>query len=152
MIRVEHSVRISRSPEEVFGRLTDVERVPEWQSSAVEMRAAGSLAQGSRIFEKRRLMGRELDNELEVVAFDPPRRLTLRSLGGPVKLTIDHELAAVDGGTRLTVVGEREGGLADEARRADDRPHGRGGAPGRLRTAEGAPRRILTAKGFMERR
>jgi carbon monoxide dehydrogenase subunit G len=110
VIRVEHSVQISRSPEEVFGHLTDVARVPEWQSSAVEMRTAGSLAQGSRIFEKRRLMGRELDNELEVVAFDPPRRLTLRSLGGPVKLTIDHELAAVDGGTRLTVVASGKAG------------------------------------------
>ena len=110
MIRVEHSVQISRSPEEVFGHLTDVARVPEWQSSAVEMRAAGLLAQGSRIFEKRRLMGRELDNELEVIAFDPPRRLTLRSLGGPVKLTIDHELAAVDGGTRLTVVASGKAG------------------------------------------
>jgi carbon monoxide dehydrogenase subunit G len=104
VIRIEHTVQISCSPEKVFERLTDVARVPEWQTSAVEMRASGSLAQGSRIFEKRRFMGREVDNDLEVVAFDPPRRLTLRSLGGPVKLTIDHELAAVDGGTRLTVV------------------------------------------------
>jgi carbon monoxide dehydrogenase subunit G len=110
VIRVEHSVQISRSPEDVFGRLADVERVPEWQSSAVEVRADGALSHGSRIFEKRRLMGRELDNELEVVAFDPPRRLTLRSLAGPVKLTIDHELAAVDGGTRLTVVASGKAG------------------------------------------
>ena len=130
MIRVEYSVQISRSPEEVFGHLTDVARVPEWQSSAVEMRVAGSLAQGSRIFEKRRLRGRELDNELEVVAFDPPRRLTLRSLGGPVKLTIDQDACR---GRRRDAAhgrGEREGGLADEACRADDRPHGRGRAPG----------------------
>ena len=40
----------------------------------------------------------------------PARRLTLRSLGGPVKLTIDHELAAVDGGTRLTVVASGKAG------------------------------------------
>ena len=110
MIRVEHTVQISCSPEEAFERLTDVPRLPEWQSSAVEVRADGPLSQGSRIFEKRRLMGRELDNELEVVAFDPPERLTLRSLAGPVKLTIDHELAAVDGGTRLTVVASGKAG------------------------------------------
>jgi carbon monoxide dehydrogenase subunit G len=110
VIRVEHSVQISCSPEEVFERLTDVPRLPEWQSSAVEVRADGPLAHGSRVFEKRRLMGRELDNELEVVALDPPRRLTLRSLGGPVKLTIDHELAAFDGGTRLTIVASGKAG------------------------------------------
>jgi carbon monoxide dehydrogenase subunit G len=103
VIRVEHSVEISRPPEEVFARLTDVERIPEWQSSALSAHADGPLAQGSRLVEKRRLMGRELEHELEVVAFDPPSRLTLCSLGGPVKLTIDHELAAVGDGTRVTV-------------------------------------------------
>jgi carbon monoxide dehydrogenase subunit G len=110
VIRIEHSVQISRSPEDVFGRLTDVERVPEWQSSAIEVRADGPLAQGSRIVEKRRLVGRELHNELEVIAFDPPTRLTLRSLGGPIKLTIYHELVATDGGTRLTVVASGKAG------------------------------------------
>ena len=81
------------------------------------------------------LMGRELDNELEVVAFDPPRRLTLRSLGGPVKLTIDHELAAVDGGTRLTVVASgKAGSLVKLADPMIERT-ARGGDPRRFRPA-----------------
>ena len=46
-----------------------------------------------------------------MVAFDRPRRLVLRSLGGPVKLTIDHELAAADSGTKVTISVSGEAGM-----------------------------------------
>ena len=104
MIRIEHSLEIACPPEEVFELLVDLDRLPDWQSSAIEARSDGPLALGSLVHEKRRFLGREQTDELEVVAFDPPRRLTLRSQGGPVKLTIDHELEPTGGGTRLTVV------------------------------------------------
>lgn len=104
MIRIDHTVEISRPPAEVFALLIDLDRLPDWQSSAIEARTDGPLALGSLVHEKRHFLGRELADELEVVAFDPPRRLTLRSQGGPVKLTIDHELELNGGGTRLTVV------------------------------------------------
>jgi carbon monoxide dehydrogenase subunit G len=112
VIRIELTVEIARTPEDVFAFLTDIERLPEWQTSAVEAHTDGPLAKGSRITEKRRLLGREVDSELEVVACEPPKRLILRSLGGPVKFTVDHELAAHGEGTRLTLIAEAEpGGL-----------------------------------------
>ncbi len=113
MIRIELTVEIARPPEDVFELLSDIERLSEWQTSAVEAHTDGPLAEGSRVKEKRRLLGRELDTELEVVAYEPPRRLTLRSLGGPVKFTVDHELVAHGGGgTQLRFVAEAQpGGL-----------------------------------------
>jgi carbon monoxide dehydrogenase subunit G len=104
VIRIEHSLEISRPPEEVFALLVDLDRLPNWQSSAIEAGSDGPLELGSLVHEKRRFLGRELADELEVVAFDPPRRLTLRSQGGPLKLTVDHELESNGAGTRLTVV------------------------------------------------
>ena len=104
MIRIEHNLEISRPPAEVFALLVDLDRLPDWQSSAIEARADGPLGLGSLVHEKRRFLGRELADQLEVVAFDPPRRLTLRSQGGPLKLTVDHALEPNGGGTRLTVV------------------------------------------------
>ncbi len=108
MIRIEFALAIDRSPEDVFELLTDIGRLPEWQTSAIEAHSDGPLEQGSRVTEKRRLLGREVDSELEVIAYEPPRRLTLRSLGGPVNFTVDHELAANDGGTELTFVAEAQ--------------------------------------------
>jgi carbon monoxide dehydrogenase subunit G len=112
VIRIELTVEIARTREDVFELLSDIERLPEWQTSAIEAHSDGPIGEGSRVTEKRRLLGRELDTELEVVAFEPPERLTLRSLGGPVDFTVDHELAAQSGGTQLRFVAEaRPGGL-----------------------------------------
>ena len=105
-------IDLARPAEDVFAYLVDLDRLPEWQESAVESRADEPLAEGVRIFECRRAMGREVHSELEVTEFDRPHRLTLKTLKGPVKFTVDHRLAEADGGTRLTLVAEgKAGGL-----------------------------------------
>jgi uncharacterized protein YndB with AHSA1/START domain len=111
VVRVEHTVEISRPAGDVFALLTDVSRVPEWQQSAVESRADGPLAEGVRIHERRHFLGHDEQTELEVTAFEPGRRLTLRTLSGPVKLSIDHRLEETDGRTTLHV-------------KAEGKPHG----------------------------
>jgi uncharacterized protein YndB with AHSA1/START domain len=105
-VRVELTIEISRPPQEVFDYLTDLEKLPEWQASAVESRADGPLAEGARISERRSFMGRDIDTEVEVAAHEPPHRLTLRALKAPLKLSIDHLLDARDGGTTLRVIAE----------------------------------------------
>jgi uncharacterized protein YndB with AHSA1/START domain len=102
-VRVELTIEIARPLQEVFDYLTDLARLPEWQRSAVESRSDGPLRQGSRIHERRSFMGRDLETEVEVLAFEPPRRLRLRALKAPVKLTIDHVLEERGGGTSLRV-------------------------------------------------
>jgi uncharacterized protein YndB with AHSA1/START domain len=111
VVRVEVTVEIARRAEDVFAFLSDVSRVPEWQASAVESRADGPLAEGVRIHERRHFLGHDAETELEVTAFEPGRRLALRTLRGPVKLSIDHVLAETDGRTELHVT-------------AEGRPHG----------------------------
>jgi carbon monoxide dehydrogenase subunit G len=112
VVRIELTIDVARPAEDVFAHLVDLDRLPEWQESAVESRADEPLAEGVRIFECRRALGREVHSELEVTEFEPPRRLTLKTLKGPVKFTVDHRLAEADGGTQLTVVAEgKAGGL-----------------------------------------
>jgi uncharacterized protein YndB with AHSA1/START domain len=110
VLRIEFTLEIERAATEVFAYLADVEKLPEWQSSALESRADGPMEEGARISERRRLLGRDRQTELEVTAFEPPRRLTLRSLSGPVRFTVDHELAEDGGGTLLRFTAEAEPG------------------------------------------
>jgi carbon monoxide dehydrogenase subunit G len=110
VVRIDFTIEVERSAPEVFDYLSDVERLPEWQASALESHAEGPLAEGSRIVERRKVMGREITNELEVTAYDPPRRLTLKALGGPVRFTVDHELAETGASTSVHVVAEAESG------------------------------------------
>jgi carbon monoxide dehydrogenase subunit G len=110
VVRIDFTLAIARPPAEVFDRLVDLDRLPEWQESAVGSSTDGALAQGVRVKERRRIMGRELDNELEVTAFERPRQLTLKALGGPVPFTVDHQLVDDDGSTLLHVVAEARTG------------------------------------------
>jgi hypothetical protein len=72
----------------------------------VESRADAPLAEGVRIYERRHFLGHDGETELEVTAFEPNRRLALRTLKGPVRLEIDHILEEQDGRTRLRVTAE----------------------------------------------
>jgi uncharacterized protein YndB with AHSA1/START domain len=110
VIRVELELVIERPAQEVFDRLADVERVREWQASVVRAHVEGPMGVGSRIHETRRLLGREAHTELEVTAFEPPRRLTLRTLRGPVKVDVDHRLESQGNSTVLHVVAEADPG------------------------------------------
>jgi carbon monoxide dehydrogenase subunit G len=110
VVRIELTIDMARPAEDVFEHLVDLERLPDWQSSALEVHADEPLAEGVRILERRRVMGREIQNELEVTGFDPPRQLTLKALKGPLRFTVDHRLAESDGGTRLRVVAEGKAG------------------------------------------
>lgn len=97
------TIDIARTPDEVFALLTDVERLPEWQSSAVSATVDGELRVGATVGEQRRFMGREIATKDEVTTYEPPHRFDLKSRGGPVAYEIHHTLAARDAGTRLRV-------------------------------------------------
>jgi carbon monoxide dehydrogenase subunit G len=77
--------------------------LPEWQESAVSAEAEGDLAVGTRIRERRKFIGKEIQTRLEVMAYEPPRRLDVKSRGGPVSFEIHHALEPANGGTRLSV-------------------------------------------------
>jgi uncharacterized protein YndB with AHSA1/START domain len=112
-MQVELTIEISRPPEDVFAYLTDVEHLSRWQKSVLEARADGPFAQGTRIVERRSLFGREAETELEVTSLEPARRLTLKTIRGPVELEVDHQLEANGTGTTLhvTAAGKAKGAL-----------------------------------------
>ncbi len=110
MVRIDFTLAIARPPADVFARLVDLDRLPEWQESSLVSSADGPLELGRHVKERRRIMGRELETELEVTACDPPQRLTLKALGGPVPFTVDHQLVDDNGSTLLHVVAEAKPG------------------------------------------
>jgi uncharacterized protein YndB with AHSA1/START domain len=107
-VRFQVEIDIDRPPEDVFARLTDIERLPEWQNSAASASADNPLGKDTRIRETRRLMGREFQVVHEVTAFDPPNRFDVESVEGPLPLTIRHTLEPSGGGTHLEVVAEAQ--------------------------------------------
>jgi uncharacterized protein YndB with AHSA1/START domain len=107
-VRMEHAVVIARPPGEVFRYLTDVEKLPEWQSSAVDVRVDGPMRVGARVTETRTLVGRRAVSTLEVTEYEPDRKFSLRTVSGPIRFEVSHTLTPEDGGTRLGWVAEAD--------------------------------------------
>jgi carbon monoxide dehydrogenase subunit G len=108
VLRTEHTVRIDRPPADVFRYLTDVEKAPEWQSSALEVSAEGEIGVGARIREIRNFLGRRAESTLEVTEYEPGRKFSLRVLSGPLPFEVRHTLVPDGEGTRLDWVAEAD--------------------------------------------
>ena len=100
-MRAELTIEIARTPEDVFSYLTDVSNLPDWQTGV-----KSATERDGRIEESRSLFGKEIDTTLEIVEEEAPRLFTLRTLEGPLRLTVRHELEPADEGTRMTVTAE----------------------------------------------
>lgn len=112
-MRVEESVEINRPVEEVFSYVANPQNLPEWSGIVLEVRKEGQgpLQEGARFTSVAKFLGRGFETPFEVVSYEPPRRSSHRSTGGPMpqEWTRTFEETA-RGGTRLTQVVEGEPG------------------------------------------
>ena len=100
-MRFELELTIAAPPEDVFDFLSDPTNLPRWQESCV-----AAESDGTRIRETRSFMGHRAQVETEIVERERPHTFTVRSLGGPVRFTVRHELSPSGDGTQLRVDAE----------------------------------------------
>jgi uncharacterized protein YndB with AHSA1/START domain len=102
MVKVDYDVAIRRSPQEVFDYVTQVERIPEWQSQAgvkkVSRDAGSPFGVGSSFRMERESRGRTATIDCRVTVFEPGREFDFQ--------TMDSDGFAGDFRTTLTPVSE----------------------------------------------
>lgn len=113
-MRVEKSIVIHRPVDEVFAFLTDVEGLPRWVGEMVEARKTsdGPLGVGATWRGVASFLGRRMESDHVVTAFDPGRRYAYETVNAPVPGRLDYRFEPVEAGTRVTFTGEVEPGGA----------------------------------------
>lgn len=100
-----HTVQIRRPVEDVFAVLTNVELTGRWYPARVEEwwtteppRGVGSIRRARVV-----VLGRAVENDAVVTAYDPPRLAAMKGLSrnAPFEVTLHFE--PEDGGTRVSV-------------------------------------------------
>jgi carbon monoxide dehydrogenase subunit G len=91
-VTIRDSIVVARPPEVVYSFLRDLERGPEWQDSLESVDVEAGT-------EVRRFGGRSAVAHFLVMEDDPPRRLVIRSEGGPADARAEFELDADGDGT-----------------------------------------------------
>lgn len=110
MVSFEHSVTIDRPVETVFGYLTDVRNLPQWQQGVVEIRPAGEMGLGATFAEVRSFLGKRMESTIEVSEFETGRLFSIKVVNGPIPFEVRHTLEPSGSGTRLRVEGSGEPG------------------------------------------
>ena len=112
MVRFGFTEVVNRPAEEVFAYLTDPENLPEWQSMVSESRkdSPGPMDVGTRMTNVRNFLGRRIESQVEVTAYEPSRRFDVQVVSGPVPFKVSQTLEATDGRTTIRVEAEGEPG------------------------------------------
>lgn len=77
MGRIVRSVDVDAPPDVAFALLTDLDRIPEWATIAVDTRDVSSQPPrvGCTFKQTLRILGRELDSEWRITELEPGRRV-----------------------------------------------------------------------------
>jgi uncharacterized membrane protein len=105
MPRVEERIVVGRPVAAVFAVATDPAAMPRWQHGVVEARRDGDgpPGVGSRMTGSREYAGVRMGWTTEITAWDPPRRMAFRSVGGPLRAAGEQTFAPAPGGTAVTL-------------------------------------------------
>ena len=107
MPRVERSALIAVAPERAFGFVADPDNALRWMHSfsRFDPDQPGHAGLGARVTATGIVMGIPVTTTLEIVEFDPPKRLSSRTTGR-LKSHSTWQFEPAEGGTRVTFLGD----------------------------------------------
>jgi uncharacterized protein YndB with AHSA1/START domain len=104
-----HSVRIARPPADVFPWLFEADKVPRWTGGLEAYEAPPELGQGARLRQRLTVGSQQLDLELELTRYEPPRRAETRFSTNGIDAVTAYELSG-EAETELTQTLEAKAG------------------------------------------
>lgn len=107
-IRVEHTEIINCPLDKVWNYTTDTSHLMEWQPSVLSAYDEGEKGVGVRHHQTRKVIGRDLTSVFECVEYNPPHRVVMRVVSGPIPYDLTQTYETIPEGTKLTVVVEGE--------------------------------------------
>lgn len=110
MISREVSVFINRSIQDVWDYSADFARAGEWQAGVVRSEMYDPVGVGATGIFVQKFMGREIESDIEITAYDPPYQVCFRTLSGPISFAGCQNYQEENGGTWVTVAIEGEPG------------------------------------------
>jgi uncharacterized membrane protein len=112
MARIEASVVINHTIEEVFAVIADYDQHAKWRDDLIsaQITSPGPMGPGSTYTYNLRVMGRSLETSGEIVAYSPPEKVAWKATSGPFPMSGSTQLEQVGEGVRVTEVIEAEPG------------------------------------------
>jgi uncharacterized protein YndB with AHSA1/START domain len=112
MFEAKNSIFIKRTPQDVFSVITDPAKISHWQNltEKAEWSSNGSHGVGSTYSVEAKFLGRKIESDIEITAWEPPHRVDYKFVNGPYPTEVTNTLEAQGEGTLLTSLSQGEMG------------------------------------------
>ena len=105
MINLDLSTLIDRPVKDVFAFVTNPENMSKWNSAVVSMQqiTPGAVGMGTKFKNVGEMMGRRIEGEMQVVAFEPDSKYGFQMNAGPMQVNANLLFKTVGTGTKLSL-------------------------------------------------
>ena len=105
MINLDLGTLIDRPVKDVFAFITNPANMAKWNSAVVSMEqiTPGAVGVGTKFKNVGEMMGRRIEGEMEVIAFEPDSKYGFQMNAGPVQVSVTLTFKTVGTGTKLSL-------------------------------------------------
>ena len=105
MINLDLGVLIDKPVKDVFSFITNPANMPKWNAAIVSMEqiTPGAVGLGTKFKNVGEMMGRRIEGEMEVIAFEPDSKYGFQMNAGPMQINMTITFKTVGTGTKLSL-------------------------------------------------
>jgi len=105
MINLDIGTLIDKPVKDVFAFVTNPANMSKWNSAVVSMEqiTPGAVGVGTTFKNVGEMMGRRIEGEMQVVAFEPDTKYGFQMNAGPVQVNVTLNFKTVGTGTKLSL-------------------------------------------------
>ena len=105
MINLDFSALIDRPQKDVFAFVADPNNMSKWNSAVVSLEQVtpGPVAVGSKFKSVGEMMGRRIEGEMQVTAYEPDSKCGFQINAGPMQVNITLNFKTVGTGTKVNL-------------------------------------------------
>jgi len=105
MINLDLGTLIDKPVKDVFAFITNPANMSKWNSAVVsiEQITPGAVGMGTKFKTVGEMLGRRIEGEMEVIAFEPDSKYGFQMNAGPVQVNVTLGFKTVGTGTKLSL-------------------------------------------------
>lgn len=105
MINLDLGTLVDRPVKDVFAFVGDPKNLPKWNSAVVSLEQVtpGEVGVGTKFKSVGEMMGRRIEGEMQVTAYEPDTKCGFQVNAGPMQVDITVMLKTVGTGTKISL-------------------------------------------------
>ena len=105
MINLDFGVLIDRPMKDVFAFVANPNNMSKWNSAVVSLEqvSPGDVGVGTKFKSVGEMMGRRIEGEMQVIAYEPDTKCGFQVNAGPMKMDLTLSFKTVGTGTKVSL-------------------------------------------------